>query len=162
MAYGWLNPDIAGGRILCMKRIECLVGVLSAAGGGAILAHDVNQPVGAVRLSDIVLGLGVAVLGIGLLRDLGHLALHGRFGCNSCRLPKGVQVLCAESVVGVGLVALGLFFLAVDLGRAYALTPGSLAIYLGSAFVVSGLIKDRVVLIRRIDDHRDIVFQAGR
>jgi len=132
--------------------------LVSAAAGGAMLRHPLNAAVGTVELSDIFLGLGVAILGVGLVQDLGILALKGRFGCESCRVPTGHWVVCAESVVGVALVALGLLHLVLGVVRPVTLTPGMIALLSGGALVAYSLLRGRVVTVRREEDHRNVVY----
>jgi hypothetical protein len=123
-----------------------------------MLRHPLNTAVGTVELSDIFLGLGVAILGVGLIQDLGVLVLRGRFGCESCKVPHGHWVVCAESVVGVALVALGLLHLVLGVVRPVTLTPGLMGLLAGGALVAYGLLRGRVVSIRREDDHRNVVY----
>lgn len=100
-----------------------------------------------------LMGYAAAVLlGQGLLRDLLRLALAGRSGAPRRRVP----CLCAESTLGLGLLAAGLLLLGLGLGGPVALGRAGLVGGLAALFLLGFVAKDYVVVIRREEDHGSV------
>ncbi len=136
-----------------MKRLECWAGVLCLGAGGVLAARGIAPHVLEADLSEALLAWGVGILGMGLLRDVYVLVTRGRGQCLACR---GDLKLCVESALGVALVALGLAALFLNVQRTFVLSAGALAMHAGGVLVVSGLIRDRILVLTKEEDHRRI------
>jgi hypothetical protein len=136
-----------------MKRFECWAGVVCLGAGGVMAARGIAPRALEADLPEVLLAWGVGILGLGLLRDLYVLVTRGRGQCLACR---GELKLCTESVFGVALVALGLLALLLNVQRMFVLSAGAIAMNAGAVLVISGLIRDRILVLTREEDHRRI------
>jgi len=136
-----------------VKRPECWAGLVTLATGGVLAARGIAPRMLEADVSEVFLGWGVGILGLGLLRDLYVLVTRGRGQCLAC---KGELKLCAESLLGVALVGLGLLALVLNVQRTFALSGGAIAMNAGAVLIISGLIRDRIVVFTREEDHRRI------
>jgi hypothetical protein len=133
-------------------RREAAFGVIVAIGCGVWRGVGGSPAVG-VELWELVTYTGVALLGIGLVRDL-----YIKFFMKA-EAPKraGEKLICFESLVGSLLVASGLGLFGLGVTRPFATETATLGVYLGVLFVVSDLIKDVVVVFKREKDHLNLI-----
>ena len=133
-------------------RYETALGVLVAGGCGAWRFAG-GSPAVSVELWQLVAYTGVALLAIGLVRDLWI-----KFFIKA-EAPKraGEKLICFESLVGSLLVASGLGLFGLGVARPFDTSAATLGIYLGFLFVVSDAIKDVVVVFKREKDHLNLI-----
>jgi hypothetical protein len=133
-------------------RWEAALGVIGAIGCGVWRGVGGSPPIG-IELWQLVAYTGVALLGIGLVRDL-----YIKFFVKA-EAPKraGEKLICFESLVGALLVASGLGLFGLGVTRPFDTVAATLGIYLGALFVVSDLIKDVVVVFKREKDHLNLI-----
>ncbi len=153
-ARAFIHPTGSGVRTSRMKRIECWIGIVVGGAGVGMIASGKLPVVYTAQFFEIVIGLGAALLGAGLVRDLWILAR---------RLPRGPRVkrspkpMCVESVLGATAVALGLVLMWLGVQRLFDLTLGTLAAHLGAVLYVSGWIKDLVFVLEREENHGNVI-----
>ena len=137
---------------LASKRREAALGVLVAIGCG-VWRFAAGSPPVVVELWQLITYTGVALLGIGLVRDL-----YIKFLVKA-DAPKraGEKLICFESLVGALLVAKGLALLGLGVARSFDTEVATLGVYLGALFVVSDLVKDVVVVFKREKDHLNLI-----
>lgn len=101
---------------------------------------------------------GASFLFVGLVRDLWLLVKARRAGRSARRERTGPEKpICLESLLGSLVVAVGLVFLA--LGVRHGFEPGwpGVAIWAGVLLVLSGLVKDVVLVFRIEKDHGNVI-----
>ena len=106
-----------------------------------------------VELWQAVTYTGVALLGIGLVRDL-----YIKFLVKA-EAPKraGEKLICLESLLGMLLVSSGLALYLLGVARPFEPEAATLGIALGVIFIASDWIKDVVVVFRRKKDHLNLI-----
>lgn len=105
-----------------------------------------------VSLGTLVCYAAIVVLGQGLVRDLARLLL--RPGAPSKR--ERLVCLCAESTVGIGLVAAGAALLLVGSTAPLVIDRAELVAGLAGLFTFGFVSKDYVLVLRRVEDHGSI------
>jgi hypothetical protein len=133
-------------------RPESAFGVLLAVGCG-IWRFAAGSPPAPTELWQLVAYTGVALLAIGLVRDL-----YIKFFMKA-EAPKraGEKLICLESLIGSLLVAAGLGLLGLGVTRPFETEAATLGVFLGGLFVVSDFMKDVVVVFRREKDHLNLI-----
>lgn len=97
---------------------------------------------------------GAAYLFIGLVRDL-YIKLSGKAGCE---LRKAAEpTICLESVIGPLIIAVGLIALGIGVKHVFHAPLPFLGVALGALFIVSGLLKNIVLVFRYEKDHISLI-----
>jgi hypothetical protein len=134
---------------------EIVLGVLVLLSGitWRALGDSAHLP---VQLWQAITYAGVAVLGVGLIRDLSIVIRRFRkkSGPPRCACDK---MICLESTVGSLLVASGLGILLLGVQHEMLVRHASLAIAAGVVLIASGYGKDVVVIFRREKDHQNVI-----
>jgi hypothetical protein len=100
------------------------------------------------------MGYGAAaLLAQGLVRDVVTLALRRRSGGGA---PRRIGCLCAESTVGLLLVALAVGITLLGISEPVLLTRPRLVGALAAVLIGGFVAKDYVVIVRRETDHASI------
>ncbi len=133
--------------------IEAVLGVLLIAGS---VAWRFAWPYTTldVHFWQYVTYAGAAYLAIGLVRDI-LIKLFAKGGCELRR--AGEFTLCLESTVGPLIVAAGLGVLAAGVKHVFHMPLPSLGIALGALFIVSGLLKNIVIVFRYEKNHVSLI-----
>jgi len=139
--------------------LETILGALLIAGGAACLFFERAWPVIGLKFWQGVTYSGVTLLGIGLIRDIGLIVKARRAGVSAkkTREEGADKPICVESVVGAIIVACGLVCLGFGVQRPMRPTVPALVLYLGLIFVISGLIKDLVLVFKVEKDHGNVI-----
>lgn len=91
------------------------------------------------------------ILAHGLVRDVTRLAIEGR------KTPtESLLCLCAESTIGLAVLAAGSLLLAVGIKDTVSLTTYSLTALVAGILTLGFLSKDYVFVVRKVKDHGTI------
>ncbi len=138
--------------------VETVLGSLCAAGGLAASVWMNDPPGISLPLWLAVDAVGAALLGIGLVRDLWLIVKARRAGRSARPERKSAdKPICLESLLGALLVAVGLVCLATGVQRPMTPSLPVLVTGAGLVFIVSGLIKDVVLVFRIEKDHGNVI-----
>jgi hypothetical protein len=134
-----------------MRREALLGGVVIA--GSAVWRIAAASPIVGVELWQLVTYTGVALLGVGLVRDLWIKFLV------KAAAPRrtGEKLICLESLTGGLCVVAGLTLCGLGVARVFDVAAASLGVYAGVLLVASDFIKDVVVVFRREKDHLNLI-----
>jgi hypothetical protein len=130
------------------ERVELVLGAL----GLLAVAAATGGLEWSVSLGTLVCYAAIVILGQGLVRDLVRLLLRSGPPAKRERL----VCLCAESTIGMGLVAAGAALLLVGSTAPLVVDRGELVAGLGSLFTFGFFAKDWVLVLRRVEDHASI------
>lgn len=133
------------------ERLELVVIALTL-GAAAVLTADVSWSIPFGRLVGYA---AAALLGQGLVRDVTRLVVRRLRGEVPPPTTK-LLCLCAESSVGVLMVAAGLGLTLLGIDQPVAVTRGVFVGGLTAVLVFGFVAKDWVLLLRRVEDHATI------
>jgi hypothetical protein len=102
-----------------------------------------------LSLGTLVCYAAIVILGQGLVRDLARLLLRPGPPAKRERL----LCLCAESTVGIGLVAAGTALLLVGSTAPLVIDRVELVLGLAGLLAFGFVSKDYVLILRRVEDH---------
>lgn len=108
----------------------------------------------APSLGTLVASSAALLLMQGLLRDLARIA---RFGRKSPLAPRRIACLCAETSVGLPLVALGIALAASGASGEVALGRAGLAALVACVLGAGFVLKDYVVVLKKEKDHASVI-----
>lgn len=130
------------------ERVELVLGAL----GLTAVAAATGGLEWSLSLGTLVCYAAIVILGQGLVRDLARLLLRPGPSAKRERLP----CLCAESTVGIGMVAAGAALLLVGSTAPLVLDRGELVLGLAGLLTFGFVSKDYVLILRRVEDHGSI------
>lgn len=138
--------------------LETVLGALMIAGGILTSAFIDSPATYRIEFWQTFTWTGIGLLGIGLVRDI-WLIIKARRAGKSARPERAAdeKPICVESLLGSILVLAGLLFLGLDVHRTFEPGWPGILLFLGFLFVVSGLIKDLVVVFKVEKDHGNVI-----
>lgn len=106
------------------------------------------------RFGEAVCYACAVILGQGLLRDLALLWARRK---GDAKPKRRAACLCAESTLGLSLLAVGATVLLLGIEERVTLTPGRLGLTLWVLLGVGFVAKDYVLSVRREEDHGSVI-----
>jgi hypothetical protein len=105
-----------------------------------------------LQFGTVVAYASAVILGQGLTRDLVRLAVDRRDGPK-----KRMMCLCAESSIGILLLAAGLGLLLIGISDTVTLSQPKLVGLVAGLLVLGFLAKDYVLIVRKEKDHGSVL-----